>query len=110
MRCFAVLSPRADEIVSLEAPDVGVDREWKIASLPWNLLPLRNQKPKSQVDKELDPELVRALEAIVDDGTREKREVGAAVAFLYLFMLIGGSDKNSCVTTNPLCHFQTIEE
>lgn len=90
-----MLSPRADDIVSLEAPDVGADMEWSIPALPWNLLPLRNQKPKTQVDKELDPELLRAIEGIVDNGQRTKRELGAAVAFLYLFMLIGGSDKNS---------------
>lgn len=73
--------------------------EWSIASLPWNLLPLRNQKPKSQVDKDLDPELLRAIEGLVESesGQRTKRELGAGVAFLYLYMLIGGSDKNSLV-------------
>lgn len=95
LRCFAVLSPRADNAIALEAPDVDADMEFDIASLPWNLLPLRNQKPKTQVDKELDPELLRAIEVIVDNGQRNKREVGTAVAFLYLYMLIGGSDKNS---------------
>ena len=95
LRCFAVLSPRADGKVALEVPDVGAEMEWDIASLPWNLLPLRNQKPKSQVDKDLDPELLRAIEGIADNGHRSKRELGSAVAFLYLYMLIGGSDQNS---------------
>jgi hypothetical protein len=69
--------------------------EWDIASLPWNLLPLKNQKAKTQVDKDLDPELLRAIEAIADDGKRSKRELGSAVAFLYLYMVIGGSDMTS---------------
>jgi hypothetical protein len=69
--------------------------EWDIASLPWNLLPLRNQKPKTQVDKDLDPELLRAIESVVDNGHRDKRELGSAVAFLYLYMIISGSEQNS---------------
>jgi len=95
LRCFAVLSPRADGKVGLEVPDVGAEMEWDIASLPWNLLPLGNQKPKTQVDKDLDPELLSAIEKVVDNGHRDKRELGSAVAFLYLYMTIGGSDQNS---------------
>jgi hypothetical protein len=95
LRCFAVLSPRADGKVGLEVPDVGAEMEWDIASLPWNLMPLRTQKPKTQVDKDLDPELLSAIEKVADNGDRDKRELGSAVAFLYLYMMIGGSDQNS---------------
>jgi hypothetical protein len=69
--------------------------EWDIASLPWSLMPLRTQKPKTQVDKDLDPELLSAIEKVADNGDRDKRELGSAVAFLYLYMMIGGSDQNS---------------
>jgi hypothetical protein len=69
--------------------------EWDIAALPWNLMPLRTHKPKTQVDKDLDPELLSAIEKVADNGDRDKRELGSAVAFLYLYMMIGGSDQNS---------------
>jgi len=69
--------------------------EWDIASLPWSLVPTRSQNSKTQVDIDLNPELLSAIEKVADNGDRDKRELGSAVAFLYLYMLIGGSDQNS---------------
>jgi hypothetical protein len=74
---------------------VGAEMEWDIASLPWSLMPLRTQTRRTQVDKDLDPELLSAIEKVADNGDRDKRELGSAVAFLYLYMMIGGSDQNS---------------
>ena len=58
-------------------------------------MPSRSKNSKTQVDKDLDPELLIAIEKVADNGDRDKRELGSAVAFLYLYMLIGGSDQNS---------------
>ena len=58
-------------------------------------MPLRTHQSKTQVDKDLDPELLSAIEKVADNGDRDKRELGSAVAFLYLYMMIGGSDQNS---------------
>ncbi|KAL7418885.1 cystathionine beta-lyase [Cryptotrichosporon argae] len=88
LRCFAVLSPRRDDKVGLVAPDLGIDVEYDIEALPWSLLPVSAERAE-HADKELDPALVAALEAVVT-GTDGKK-TAAAVAYLYLYMLLAGS-------------------
>lgn len=94
LRCYAVLSPRSDGKVGLEAPDLALDAEWDIASLPWNLLPLSARENGHRADKDLEAPLISAIEDIVHlaaGPTGEKRAIGAGVSWLYLYMAMAGS-------------------
>jgi hypothetical protein len=84
-----VVSPRADDKVALEVPDIEAEFEWDISSLPWDLVKAASSKV------ELCPELLQAIEPLVNTPGVHKRTVGAAVAFLYLYMLIAGRDLNA---------------
>lgn len=71
--------------------------EWDIDTLPWNLLPIStDQSPRPSrhlADKDLDPPLLEALEKLVRHShTTVKSAVGAAVAWLYLYMTMAGSE------------------
>lgn len=99
LRCYAVLSPRSTPTVALEVPNLSVDLEWPIPSLPWNLLPLHSTATHSQqADTELDPPLLGAIEALVKDKEGEEvspAAIGSGVAFLYLYMIMAGSASNA---------------
>lgn len=95
LRCFAVLTPRSDSKVGLEVPNFSLESEWDIASLPWNLLPVHTDGSRRQADKELDTALLQALESVVRGFDEEKRGATAQVTFLYLYMVIAGSQKNA---------------
>ncbi|WWD22393.1 cystathionine beta-lyase [Kwoniella shandongensis] len=100
LRCFAVLSPRSDEKVGLEVPDLDVELEWKISKLPWNLLPVHSQGQKRVADKELDPPLLQAIEGLVNTHVEVgKTGIGSAIAFLYLYMVMAGSESNALAVT-----------
>jgi hypothetical protein len=89
LRCFGVATPRADDKVALEVPDIDAEFEWEISALPWNLVKAASSK------SELCPELIQAIEPLVNTKGVQNRTVGAAVAFLYLYMLIAERDMNA---------------
>ncbi|WVN90920.1 cystathionine beta-lyase [Cryptococcus depauperatus CBS 7841] len=96
LRCFSVLSARHDNIVGLEAPNIGVELEWDISKLPWNLLPVHSNSDRHVADKELNPALLQVIENIVNLHFEVgKTGMAAAVAFLYLYMMIAGDESNA---------------
>ncbi|KAK8845447.1 cystathionine beta-lyase [Kwoniella newhampshirensis] len=100
LRCFAVLSPRSDERVGLEVPDLEVELEWEISKLPWNLLPVHSHGQKRLADKELDPPLLQAIEGLVNTHVEVgKTGIGSCVAFLYVYMVMAGSEENALAVT-----------
>lgn len=96
LRCFSVLSPRCDRKVGLEVPNIGVELEWEISKLPWNLLPVHSNGERHVADKELDTALLEAVEGAVNAHVEVgKTSVGACAAFLYLYMMIAGEESNA---------------
>jgi hypothetical protein len=100
LRCYAALTPRSDDKVALEVPNLGLEMEWDINSLPWNLLPVRQSgsdgSERRLADKDLDPPLLEAIEESVKAGNVSlKSALGAAVAWLYLYMTIAGSESEA---------------
>lgn len=100
LRCFAALTPRSDNKVALEAHNLNLEAEWDISALPWKLLPIALAKSTDNAgrrvaDKDLDPPLLAAVEKHVREGGWGKTAQGAAVAFLYLYMLIAGDESNA---------------
>lgn len=77
-------------------PDLGLEMAWDIDSLPWHLLPIQVEQSGSSrrlADKDLDAPLLEALEEVVKAGNvNVKSALGAAVAWLYLYMTIAGSE------------------
>ncbi|KAK4688013.1 cysteine-S-conjugate beta-lyase, partial [Tremellales sp. Uapishka_1] len=100
LRCFAVLSPRADGTLALEIPDVRWNDEWTIKSLPWDKLPSSTgPSERKHADKELDAGLLAAIEKLVKIEGATTHGSGAAAAWLYLYMIISGSETNSLGVT-----------
>ena len=96
LRCYSVLSPRNDNKIALEAPELDdLEIEWDISKLPWNLLPLHADGSRRSADKELDPPLLQAIEVHTRGAEGDNRGLGAQVAFLYLYMVIAGSERNA---------------
>ena len=84
LRCYALVEPRQDGILSLAMPDLGVEHEWKVTKLPWNALPT-----STIPGTDLDTALLRAIEGVVGEVAGEsERSHAASVAFLYLYMTI----------------------
>lgn len=96
LRCFSVLSPRRDGKIGLEVPNIGVELEWEISKLPWNLLPVHTNGERHVADQELDTALLQAVEGAVNTHVEVgKTGIGACVAFLYLYMMISGEETNA---------------
>lgn len=96
LRCFSVLSPRRDGKIGLEVPNIGVELEWEISKLPWNLLPVHANGERHVADQELDTALLQAVEGAVNTHVEVgKTGIGACVAFLYLYMMISGEETNA---------------
>ncbi len=73
----------------------GLEIEWDINELPWNLLPFQTDGSRRAADKELDPPLLQAIETHTRGAEGDRRGLGAQVAFLYLYMMIAGSPSNA---------------
>lgn len=110
LRCFATLTPRSDALVALESPNLEIDAEWSIAALPWSLVPAASSSSSSSssssapyAPKELDATLLAALEKSAAEhvnGSGEalsKTAQGAAVAWLYLYMIVAGTKEDAYV-------------
>ncbi|WVR03467.1 cystathionine beta-lyase [Kwoniella sp. DSM 27419] len=96
LRCFAVLSPRSDDRVTLEVPDIGIELEWETSKLPWGVLPVHSSHERHIADKDLDSALLSAIETLVQrDLEAGKTGIGACVAFLYLYMVTAGSESDA---------------
>ena len=65
--------------------------EWSIDLLPWNLLPMTAGSSRHQADKELDMPLLAAIENLVAPQGSGRTGVNAALAYLYLYMIMAGS-------------------
>jgi hypothetical protein len=82
-----------------------IDAEWSIAALPWSLVPAASSSSSSApyAPKELDATLLAALEKSAAEhvnGSGEalsKTAQGAAVAWLYLYMIVAGTRENAYV-------------
>ena len=75
LRCYCLVSPRADDRVGVVFPDCGLDVEWPVADVP--------SAPASSVDSAPDEALLERCAALTaSDGSAGAR---AATAFLYLF-------------------------
>lgn len=66
-----------------------------MSSLPWNLLLLGSDETKREADKELDQPLLKAVESVVNTGEISPMGLRAEIAFLYLYMVLAGSEKNA---------------
>ncbi|WWC85766.1 cystathionine beta-lyase [Kwoniella dendrophila CBS 6074] len=96
LRCFAVLSPRSDGKVALEVPNVNVEAEWEISSLPWGLLPVHSNTHRHVADKDLDPALLQAIEKLVHEHSElGKTGLNSCIAYLYLYMVMAGAESEA---------------
>jgi hypothetical protein len=97
LRCYAVLTPRHDPKVELEVPDISFEQEWDINELPWSFVAGRLGGTATGVvaDKELDEALIKAIEGLVVREGVAQNGAGAAVAFLYLYMVMAGTLENA---------------
>jgi hypothetical protein len=97
LRCYAILSPRSDDKVALEVPNLSFEGEWEISTLPWNLLPFGSDRAKREAGKELETPLLSAIEEVVTRSETGRTGINAGVAFLYLYMVMAGSEANSLI-------------
>lgn len=81
--------------MAIEAPNFDFDAEWDISALPWHLLPFGSDNAQREADKELDPPLLQAIETLVSSDDASKATIGTSVAFLYLFMIMAGHERNA---------------
>ncbi|KAG9082239.1 cystathionine beta-lyase [Ceratobasidium sp. UAMH 11750] len=94
LRCYALTTPLpGSRSVSLTLPDLGAPTlSWDIDTLPWEAVTPVGALTGTTGPVALDARLVPALEAVLDAGKLEGRVRGAAMAFLYLYMAMGGTD------------------
>ncbi|KAG8772538.1 cystathionine beta-lyase [Ceratobasidium sp. 428] len=94
LRCYALTTPLPDSrSVSLTLSDLGASTlAWDIDTLPWEAASPIGALTGTSGPTVLDVKLVTALEAVLDAGKLEGRVRGAAMAFLYLYMAMGGGD------------------
>lgn len=84
LRCYARVSP-GNGRVSLTMPDIDLAASWAIDELPWHMVEGRTEAPVA-----LDAALIQALSALVARTHEPGRRRAASLAFLYLYMSIGG--------------------
>jgi hypothetical protein len=88
LRCFAILSKRADGVIGVDLPDIGLVKEFTIAKLPWKALEGVASSTSEGAPKELDPGAMSALESYLGEDGLEKSAHVAALAILYLYMVM----------------------
>lgn len=80
LRCYCMTEPRHDDKISLSLPDLDLEHEWDLDSLPWSSVPPFTREPETS----LDPNLMQAIEGVVRSD--KVINVHAAQAFLYLYL------------------------
>ncbi|ETN38750.1 mevalonate kinase [Cyphellophora europaea CBS 101466] len=98
---------KSHRTVRLVFPDVGLDHNWDIDDLPWDIFTEgKVRKPKYyDLVTSLDEEISAAIQPFIDEVSPselpEKRRIqqAAATAFLYLFMCLGSSTSHACIYT-----------
>ncbi|EJU04737.1 cystathionine beta-lyase [Dacryopinax primogenitus] len=98
LRCFSLTSPRQDGKIGLRLPDLGgYEEEWVVEDLPWEALrALADGEPHGPV---LDEQLIAA---VTNETLRKEKATkssqNAAVAFLYLYMMLARDDSKPAFT------------
>ncbi len=88
LRCFAILSRRANPYLALDLPDTGLQQEWKIDDLPWQAFSFSDGMPP----KELNAEALAAVDAAIKvEGVSHNAHV-SALAMIYVYMSMVGRD------------------
>lgn len=96
LRCFAILTPRRDERIDIELPDIGLTKDWAIADLPWSeFASVDAAGQAAAAPNELDPRSLAALEAFLHNDGLSAPAHSAALAILYLYMAISSSSTES---------------
>ncbi|WFC93510.1 cysteine-S-conjugate beta-lyase [Malassezia brasiliensis] len=81
LRCYGRVTPRADQQVKLEMPDIGLSIAWAIDALPWGTVTSAAEAPR-----ELDPALIARLVPLTQQYPEGDRRQIASLAFLYLYV------------------------
>ncbi|KZT57946.1 cystathionine beta-l [Calocera cornea HHB12733] len=91
LRCFGLTTPREDGKLALYLPDLGgYEETWSLDELPWDVLePLPEGEAHGPV---LDEKLVAAIVETLKAHCATKTSQAAAVAFLYLYMMMARGD------------------
>nr|VWO95875.1 Mannose-6-phosphate isomerase (EC (Phosphohexomutase) (Phosphomannose isomerase) (PMI) [Ganoderma boninense] len=97
LRCYGLTSPRYDGKVSVHFADIGdYKHEWDIEDLPWDVvvpIPKGSDHPDA-----LDQRVVDAIKARALPPDMSPKSQAAAVAFLYLYMMMTyGGDRSTIV-------------
>ncbi|QRW04591.1 Cys/Met metabolism PLP-dependent enzyme [Ceratobasidium sp. AG-Ba] len=93
LRCYALTTPLNSNAISLTLSDLGAPTlTWEIDTLPWEAASPVGALSGTSGPVALDAKLVTALEAVLDAGKLDGRVRGAAMAFLYLYMLMGAGE------------------
>ena len=93
LRCYGLTTPRHDRKVSVHLQDLdNFYHEWDIETLPWHAV--TPVAPGQVHPEELDQRLIEALNDGALERIDEERKParGAALAFLYLFMILCRDD------------------
>ena len=104
LRCYGLTSPRFDSKVSVHFADISnYKHEWDIEELPWDAtvpIPKGSDHPDA-----LDQRVIDAIKARALPSDMPPKSQAAAVAFLYLYMMMtSGGDRSVHSHTN----FRTI--
>ncbi len=95
LRCFAILAKRADGVIGVDLPDIGLVKEFTIKTLPWDAVVGTRSSAPNVVPKELDQGAILALERYLgEDGLKKSAHV-AALAILYLYMVMSSDGYRS---------------
>lgn len=103
LRCYGLTSPRYDGKVSVHFADIGdYTHQWDIEELPWDAvvpIPKGNDHPDA-----LDQRVVDAIKARALPPEMSAKTQAAAIAFLYLYMMMTYGGDRSIHSLNPSCH------
>jgi hypothetical protein len=87
LRCYGLTTPRHDGKISVRFADIdNFYHEWKLDSLPWDAVTpvhIGDEHPEL-----LDPILVDAISTRALDDTISSSAKQAAIAFLYMYMIL----------------------
>ena len=83
-----MLSKRADGVIGVDLPDIGLIKEFEIPNLPWDAVDGSASTAVAAAPADLDQGVLSALERYLgEDGLKPAAHV-AALAILYLYMVM----------------------